>query len=267
MSIDKLQGRRDAMATVDEWLSGDTNEDVVEALEQGADKVDGLVIAASSEGTIRNSVGDTKKMELLRILKGEEINPYTSIFYYRLDDISEVGDPNMWLKAQPNLGATVSYETYHRAVEKAEANPSLRNDILAKRFGIPMEGYTYYFTYEETKVHRKRDYWRMSCAMGIDLSQGDDFCAFTFLFPLPNGRFGIKTRCYISSRTLMMLPAAARAKYEEFLQEGSLIVLDGSVLDMMDVYDDLVQHLNETEYTVEAVGYDPYNSVDRKSVV
>ena len=262
MSIDKLQGRRDAMATVDEWLSGDTNEDVVEALEQGADKVDGLVIAASSEGTIRNSVGDTKKMELLRILKGEEINPYTSIFYYRLDDISEVGDPNMWLKAQPNLGATVSYETYHRAVEKAEANPSLRNDILAKRFGIPMEGYTYYFTYEETKVHRKRDYWRMSCAMGIDLSQGDDFCAFTFLFPLPNGRFGIKTRCYISSRTLMMLPAAARAKYEEFLQEGSLIVLDGSVLDMMDVYDDLVQHLNETEYTVEAVGYDPYNAKD-----
>lgn len=263
MSIDKLQGRRDKLATVDEWLSGDIREDVVEALEQGCSKNRGwLIVAVSSEGTIRNSVGDTKKMELLKILKGEEIDPHTSIWYYRLDDIKEVADPNMWLKANPNLGATCSYETYHRAVERAEHNPALRNDILAKRFGIPTEGHTYFFTYEETKTHRKREFWKMPCAMGADLSQGDDFCAFTFLFPLRGNQFGVKTRCYITSRTLMGLPSAARTKYEDFIQEGSLMVLEGSVLDMDDVYDDLAHHLDGAQYDVQAMGYDPYNARD-----
>lgn len=263
MSIDKLQGLRTKMNTVDEWLSGDIREDVVEAIEQGASKVDGwLIVATSSEGTVRNSAGDTKKMELLDILKGKIYDPHTSIWYYRLDDIKEVGDPEMWVKAQPNLGMTVSYETYQRAVERAESSPATRNDILAKRFGIPMEGYTYFFPYEETLPHRKREFWKMPCAMGADLSQGDDFCAFTFLFPLPDGSFGVKTRCYISSRTLMRLPAAARQKYESFINEGSLAVLEGTILDMMEVYDDLDSFIQNANYDVMCMGFDPYNAKD-----
>ena len=263
MSIDKLQGLRCKIATIDEWLSGDVREDVVGAVEQGASKVDDyLIVATSSEGTVRNGSGDTIKMELMDILKGEYINPHVSIWWYKLDSIDEVGDPEMWLKANPNLGVTVSYETYQLDVERAEKAPAARNDILAKRFGLPMEGYTYYFTYEETLCHRKRDYWGMSCALGVDLSQGDDFCAFTFMFPLPNGCFGIKTRNYISSLTLMKLPAAMRVKYDQFMAEGSLIVLEGTVLDMMEVYEDLDNHITEREYNVQCLGYDPYNAKD-----
>lgn len=261
MSIDKLQGLRCKYATIDEWLSGDVREDVVGAIEQGASKnPDYLIIAMSSEGTVRNGSGDSIKMELMEILKGEYINPHVSIWYYKLDDIKEVNNPDMWIKANPNLGKTVSYETYQLDVERAEKAPATRNDILAKRFGIPMEGYTYFFPYEETLPHRKRDYWKMPCALGCDLSQGDDFCAFTFLFPLNNGCFGIKTRSYISSRTLMKLPAALRQKYEDFIKEGTLMVLDGTVLEMMEVYDDLEQHINDTGYDVRALGYDPYNA-------
>lgn len=261
MSIDKLQGLRAKIATVDEWLSGDIREDVVGAIEQGASKQDDyLIVAISSEGTVRNSSGDTIKMELMDILKGEYINPHVSIWYYKLDDVSEVGNPDMWLKANPNLGKTVSYETYQLDVERAEKAPAARNDILAKRFGIPMEGYTYFFTYEETLPHKKRDYWSMPCALGADLSQGDDFCAFTFLFPLSNGCYGIKVRSYISSRTLAKLPGAMRFKYEEFIQEGSLCVLDGSVLDMMAVYDDLDRMITEYDYDVRCFGFDPYNA-------
>lgn len=261
MSIDKLQGLRAKIATVDEWLSGDIREDVVGAIEQGASKQDDyLIVAISSEGTVRNSSGDTIKMELMDILKGEYINPHVSIWYYKLDDVNEVGNPDMWLKANPNLGKTVSYETYQLDVERAEKAPAARNDILAKRFGIPMEGYTYFFTYEETLPHKKRDYWSMPCALGADLSQGDDFCAFTFLFPLSNGCYGIKVRSYISSRTLAKLPGAMRFKYEEFIQEGSLCVLDGSVLDMMAVYDDLDRMITEYDYDVRCFGFDPYNA-------
>ncbi|MBR3321997.1 MAG: hypothetical protein IKG04_08880 [Exiguobacterium sp.] len=261
MSIDKLQGRRDKVATIDEWLSGDVREDVVGAIEQGASKVDDyLIIATSSEGTVRNGAGDTIKMELMSILKGEYINPHVSIWYYRLDDIDEVGDPRMWVKAQPNIGRTVSYETYQLDVERAENNPAARNDILAKRFGIPLEGYTYYFTYEETLPHNKREYWNMSCALGADLSQGDDFCAFTFLFPLRRGEFGVKTRSYISHNTFSKLPNAMRNKYEEFVREGTLIVLDGAIIDLMEVYDDLDAHIEEMHYNVECFGYDPYNA-------
>lgn len=263
MSIDKLQGLRCKIATVDEWLSGDVREDPISAIEQGASKVDDwLIIATSSEGTVRNGSGDTIKMELMKILKGDYINPHVSIWWYKLDSVDEVGDPEMWLKANPNLGKTVSYETYQLDVERAENAPAVRNDILAKRFGLPMEGYTYYFTYEETLPHRKRDFWNMPCAMGVDLSQGDDFCAFTFLFPLSNGSFGVKTRNYISSLTLMKLPAAMRVKYDEFMAEGSLIVLEGTVLDMMEVYEDLDRHINEIGYDVRCVGYDPYNAKD-----
>jgi phage terminase large subunit-like protein len=261
MTIGKLQGLRPKIAGVDEWLSGDIREDVVGAIEQGASKLDDyLIIAVSSEGTVRNSSGDTIKMELLNILKGDYINPHVSIWYYRLDDIDEVSNPEMWIKANPNLGKTVTYETYQLDVERAENAPAVRNDILAKRFGIPMEGYTYFFTYEETIPHRKRDYWGLPCALGADLSQGDDFCAFDFLFPLSNGGFGIKTRSYISSKTLMKLPGAMRAKYEDFLKEGSLQVLEGTVLDMMEVYDDLEKHIEERSYDVRALGYDPYNA-------
>lgn len=261
MSIDKLQGLRPKVATVDEWLSGDIREDVIGAIEQGASKLDDyLIVATSSEGTVRNSAGDTMKMELESILRGEYINPHVSIWYYRLDDIKEVNDPRMWVKANPNLGLTVTYEAYQLDVERAEKAPGARNDILAKRFGIPMEGLTYFFTYEETKPHRKRDYWQMPCALGADLSQGDDFCAFTFLFPLPNEHFGIKTRSYITSMTLMKLPGAMRVKYEEFIKEGSLIVLDGTVLDMSEVYDDLDEHIERTGYDVRCFGYDPYNA-------
>lgn len=261
MRIDKLQGLRCKIATVDEWLSGDIKEDVVGAIEQGASKNDDwLIVAMSSEGTVRNRSGDEIKMELMSILKGEYINPHVSIWYYKLDDVKEVSDPAMWLKANPNLDKTVTYETYQLEVEKAENNPAARNDILAKRFGIPMEGYTYFFTYEETLPHRKRSFWSMPCAMGADLSQGDDFCAFTFLFPLRNGSYGIKTRSYITSLTLMKLPGAMRAKYEEFIKEGSLIVLEGTVLDMMEVYDDLDQFIIDSNYDVRAFGYDPYNA-------
>ena len=261
MSIDKLQGLRTKFATVDEWLSGDIREDVVGAIEQGASKLDDyLIVAISSEGTVRNGSGDDIKMELLDILKGEYVNPHVSIWYYKLDSIDEVPDPEMWLKANPNLGKTVTYETYQLDVERAEKAPAARNDILAKRFGIPMEGYTYYFTYEETLPHRKREYWRMPCALGADLSQGDDFCAFTFLFPLSGGRFGVKTRNYISSLTLMKLPMAMRQKYEQFMAEGSLVVLEGTVLDMTEVYEDLDQHIAESEYDVRCFGYDPYNA-------
>jgi phage terminase large subunit-like protein len=261
MSIDKLQGLRPKVSTIDEWLSGDIREDVVGAIEQGASKLDDyLIIAMSSEGTVRNSSGDTIKMELMDILKGEYVNPHVSIWYYRLDDILEVNDPSMWLKANPNLGKTVSYETYQLDVERAEKAPAARNDILAKRFGIPMEGYTYFFTYEETLPHRRRDFWEMACAMGVDLSQGDDFCAFTFLFPLKKGMFGIKTRCYISSLTLMKLPGALRIKYDEFLDESSLQVLEGTVLDMDEVYEDIDQFILDSQYDVRAVGYDPYNA-------
>lgn len=261
MSINKLQGLRVKVATVDEWLSGDIREDVIGAIEQGASKVDDyLIIATSSEGTVRNGSGDTIKMELMSILKGEYNNPHVSIWWYRLDSIDEVANPAMWLKANPNLGKTVSYETYQLEVERAEKAPATRNDILAKRFGIPMEGYTYYFTYEETLPHKKRSYWQMPCSLGADLSQGDDFCAFTFLFPLSNGCFGIKTRNYITSKTLMKLPAAMRIKYDQFLDEGSLIVLDGTVLDMMQVYEDLDDHIVKCGYDIRCFGYDPYNA-------
>ena len=261
MSINKLQGLRCKIATVDEWLSGDIREDVIGAIEQGASKVDDyLIIATSSEGTVRNGSGDTIKMELMDILKGEYINPHVSIWWYRLDSIDEVGEPDKWLKANPNIGKTVSYETYQLDVERAEKAPAARNDILAKRFGIPMEGYTYFFTYEETLPHRKRDFWKMPCALGADLSQGDDFCAFTFLFPLRNGALGIKTRNYISSRTLMKLPAALRAKYDSFMDEGSLVVLEGTVLDITEVYDDLDAHIIERAYDVRCFGFDPYNA-------
>jgi len=263
MSISKLQGLRCKIATVDEWLSGDIREDVIGAIEQGAAKVDDyLILAVSSEGTVRNGAGDTIKMELMDILKGEYINPHVSIWYYKLDSIDEVNQPEMWPKANPNLGYTVSYETYQLDKERAEKAPAARNDILAKRFGIPMEGYTYYFTYEETLPHRKRDYWNMPCAMGCDLSQGDDFCAFTFLFPLRGGAFGIKTRNYISSTTLNKLPAAMRIKYDSFMNEGSLIVLNGPVLNMMEVYEDLDAHINRCGYDIRCVGYDPYNARD-----
>ena len=261
MTVDRFQGRRDRIVTIDEWLSGDVREDVVGAAEQGASKnSDYLIIAMSSEGTVRNGSGDTIKMELMDILKGDYINPHVSIFWYKLDSIDEVGNPDMWIKANPNLGKTVSYETYQLDVERAEKNPSARNDILSKRFGIPMEGYTYFFTYEETKPHRRSDFWQMPCALGADLSQGDDFCAFTFLFPLRNGAFGIKTRNYISSRTLSKLPQAMRMKYNDFIEEGSLIVLEGTVLDMMQVYDDLDDHITEREYDVRCFGFDPYNA-------
>ncbi len=263
MSIDKLQGLRNKISTVDEWLSGDIREDVVGTLEQGASKMDDwLIIAISSEGTVRNGAGDTIKLELEDILKGEYINPHVSIWWYNLDDVEEVNNPAMWVKANPNIGKTVSFETYQLDVERAESVPSVRNDILAKRFGIPMEGYTYYFTYEETKPHRKRDFWQMPCALGADLSLGDDFCAFTFLFPLSNGSFGVKTRCYITSRTLARLPAATRLKYDEFMREGSLMVLDGTVLDMMQVYEDVDQHIIDRGYDVRCFGYDPYNAKD-----
>jgi len=262
MSIAKLQGRHDKVATVDEWLSCDIREDVVGAIEQGASKNvdDYLIVAMSSEGTVRNGSGDTIKMELSDILKGDYINPHVSIWWYKLDSLDEVSMPEMWLKANPNLGKTVSYETYQLEVERAEKAPAARNDILAKRFGIPMEGYTYYFTYEETLLHRKRDFWQMPCALGGDLSQGDDFCAFTFLFPLSNGCFGVKTRNYISSLTLMKLPAAMRIKYDQFMNEGSLIVLEGTVLDMMQVYEDLDSHITECGYDVRCFGFDPYNA-------
>lgn len=263
MSIAKLQGLQNKYSTVDEWLSGDIREDVIGALEQGASKVDDyLIIAMSSEGTVRNGSGDTIKMELMDILKGDYINPHVSIWWYKLDSVDEVAKPEMWLKANPNLGKTVSYETYQLDVDRAEKAPAARNDILAKRFGLPMEGYTYYFTYEETLPHRKRDYWQMPCALGADLSQGDDFCAFTFLFPLPNGAFGVKTRNYISSRTLMKLPAAMRLKYDQFMAEGSLIVLEGTVLDMTEVYEDLDNHISECCYDVRCFGFDPYNAKD-----
>ena len=261
MSVDKLQGLRPKVSTVDEWLSGDIREDVIGAIEQGASKLDDYVIVAiSSEGTVRNSSGDTIKMELMDILKGEYVNPHVSIWHYKLDDVKEVNDPSTWLKANPNLGKTVSYETYQLDVERAEKAPATRNDILAKRFGIPMEGYTYFFTYEETKPHRLRDFWEMPCALGADLSQGDDFCAFTFLFPLPNGSYGVKTRCYISSLTLMKLPSAMRIKYDEFLKEGSLQVLECTVLDMMEVYEDLDAFITEMNYDVRCFGFDPYNA-------
>ena len=263
MSIDKLQGLRNKISTVDEWLSGDVREDVIAPLEQGASKLDDwLIVAISSEGTVRNGAGDTIKMELEDILKGEYVNPHVSIWWYNLDDIEEVNDPNMWIKANPNLGKTVTYETYQLDVERAENVPAVRNDILAKRFGIPMEGYTYFFTYEETLPHRKRDFWQMPCALGADLSQGDDFCAFTFLFPLSNGSFGVKTRNYITSRTLAKLPVAMRMKYNEFMEEGSLMVLEGTVLDMIQVYDDLDQHIIDRGYDVRCFGYDPYNAKD-----
>ncbi|WP_300899394.1 terminase TerL endonuclease subunit [Turicimonas muris] len=262
MSIDKLQGLRVKVASVDEWLSGDIREDVVGAIEQGASKNDNyLIIAASSEGTVRNSSGDTIKMELLDILKGEYVNPHVSIWYYKLDDVSEVSNPDLWLKANPNLGKTVTYETYQLDVERAEKNPSARNDILAKRFDLPMEGYTYFFTYEETLPHRNRDFWGMPCAMGADLSQGDDFCAFTFLFPLSHDEFGIKTRSYITEKTMMSLPSAMRNKYDKFVKEGTLIVMDGVTLDIEgEVYEDLDKHIIEREYEVAAFGFDPYNA-------
>ena len=261
MNINKLQGLRCKIATVDEWLSGDIREDVIGAIEQGASKLDDyLIIAMSSEGTVRNGSGDTIKMELMEILKGEYINPHVSIWYYRLDEVEEVGDPRTWLKANPNLGKTVTYETYQLDVERAEKAPAVRNDILAKRFGIPMEGYTYFFNYDETLPHRRRDFWGMPCAMGADLSQGDDFCAFTFLFPLRDGSFGIKTRNYITDKTLHKLPGAMRLKYDEFMREGSLIVLEGTVLDMEEVYDDLDAHIVDREYDVRCFGFDPYNA-------
>ena len=261
MSINKLQGLRCKIATIDEWLSGDIREDVIGAIEQGASKIDDyLIVATSSEGTVRNGAGDTIKMELMSILKGDYINPHVSIWWYKLDSIDEVGKPEMWLKANPNLGKTVTYETYQLDVERAEKAPAARNDILAKRFNLPMEGYTYFFPYEETLCHRKRDYWNMPCALGADLSQGDDFCSFAFFFPLRNGKFGIKTRNYISSFKLTKLHMAMRTKYDEFLAEGSLIVMEGSVLDTMLVYDDLDNHIAECGYDVRCFGYDPYNA-------
>jgi phage terminase large subunit-like protein len=263
MSIDKLQGLRPKVSTVDEWLSGDVREDVVGALEQGASKLDDyIIVAASSEGTVRNGSGDTIKMELLDILKGDYYNPHVSIWYYKLDSVEEVSNPDMWLKANPNLGMTVTYETYQLDVERAENAPAARNDILAKRFGIPMEGYTYFFTYEETLPHRRRKFWNLPCAMGCDLSQGDDFCAFTFIFPLSNGDFGIKTRNYISESTLMKLPSAMRIKYDTFINEGSLMVMDGTILDMMLVYEDLDQFIIDNAYDVRCMGFDPYNAKD-----
>ena len=261
MTIDKLQGLRPKISTVDEWLSGDIREDVVGAIEQGASKLDDyLIIAISSEGTVRNSAGDTIKMELMDILRGDYVADHVSIWYYRLDSIDEVADPNMWEKAQPNIGKTVSYAVYQQDVERAEKAPSTRNDILAKRFGIPMAGYTYFFTYEETELHRRQSFWKCVCSMGIDLSQGDDFCAFTFLFPLGRDSFGIKTRCYISSLTLLRLPGALRIKYDDFINEGSLMILDGAVLDMMSVYDDLEGYIEEMKYDVRSIGFDPYNA-------
>ncbi len=263
MSIYKLQGLRCKIATVDEWLSGDIREDVIGAIEQGASKIkDYLIVSVSSEGTVRNGAGDTIKMELSKILKGDYPNPHVSIWWYKLDNVEEVGNPETWIKANPNLGKTVSYDIYQQEVERAENVPAARNDILAKRFGIPMEGYTYYFTYEETLPHSKREFWSMPCSLGVDLSLGDDFCAFTFMFPLGDGSFGIKTKNYISEYTLMKLPAAMRIKYEEFIQEGSLIVLNGTILDMMDVYDDLDRYITENEYDVRSLGYDPYNAKD-----
>lgn len=263
MSIDKLQGLNSRINTVDEWLSGDVREDVIGALEQGASKNDDyLIIAVSSEGTVRNGPGDTIKMELMDILKGEYVNPHVSIWWYKLDSIDEVSNPDMWLKANPNLGKTVTYETYQLDVDRAEKAPATRNDILAKRFGIPMEGYTYFFTYEETIKHKKRDYWQMPCALGADLSQGDDFCAFTFLFPLTRNAFGVKTRNYITERTLMKLPPAMRLKYDEFINEGSLVVMNGTVLDIMKVYEDLDNHITERDYDIRCFGYDPYNAKD-----
>ena len=261
MNINKLQGLRTKIATVDEWLSGDIREDVIGAIEQGASKLDDyLIVAISSEGTVRNGAGDTIKMELMEILRGDYINPHVSIWYYKLDSVDEVAYPEMWIKANPNLGKTVTYETYQLDVERAEKAPAARNDILAKRFGIPMEGYTYYFSYEETIPHRRRPYWQMPCALGADLSQGDDFCAFTFLFPLSNGCFGVKTRNYISELTMMKLPAAMKIKYDQFMDEGSLVVLKGTVLDMMEVYEDLDNHIVECGYDVRCIGYDPYNA-------
>lgn len=261
MTIDKLQGLRCKYASIDEWLSGDISEDVMAPLEQGASKQDNwMIIATSSEGTVRNGPGDTIKMELMDILKGDYVNPHVSIWWYKLDSVDEVANPNMWVKANPNIGMTVSYETYQNDVERAEKAPAARNDILAKRFGIPTEGYTYYFTYEETIPHRKRDFWGMPCSMGADLSQGDDFCSFTFLFPLSNDYFGVKTRNYISSITLSKLPGAMYQKYQDFINEGSLIVLDGTVLDMMQVYDDLDVYIQKAEYDVRSFGFDPYNS-------
>ena len=261
MSIAKLQGHQVKIATVDEWLSGDIREDVIGAIEQGASKVDDyIIVAISSEGTVRNGAGDTIKMELMKILKGEYIAPHTSVWWYKLDSVDEVACPEMWIKANPNLGKTVSYDTYQKDVERAEQAPAARNDILAKRFGLPMEGYTYYFTYEETLPHRRRDFWQMPCALGADLSQGDDFCAFTFLFPLRGGAFGVKTRNYISSLTLKKLPAAMRIKYDQFMEEGSLVVLEGTVLDLMQVYEDLDDHIVRCGYDVRCLGYDPYNA-------
>ena len=261
MTIDKLQGLNSRINTIDEWLSGDVREDVIGALEQGASKNDDyLIVAVSSEGTVRNGPGDTIKMELMDILKGDYVNPHVSIWWYKLDSIDEVNDPDMWLKANPNLGKTVTYETYQLDVERAEKAPAVRNDILAKRFGIPMEGYTYYFTYEETLPHRKKEYWGMPCSLGADLSQGDDFCSFTFMFPLRNGCFGIKTRNYITESTMAKLPSAMRFKYDEFTEEGSLIVMPGTILDMMEVYEDLDNHITEREYDVRCFGYDPYNA-------
>ena len=263
MTIDKLQGLRCKIATVDEWLSGDVREDVVGAIEQGASKVDDyLIIATSSEGTVRNGSGDTIKMELMKILKGEYENPHVSIWWYKLDSVDEVGQPEMWLKANPNLDKTVTYETYQLDVERAEKSPAARNDILAKRFGLPMEGFTYFFTYEETIPHRMRTFWNLPCSMGVDLSQGNDFCSFTFLFPLPDGRFGVKTRNYISELTMMKLPGAMRVKYDEFLKEGTLVVMEGSILDTMQVFDELDRHIIECGYDVTCMGYDPYNAKD-----
>ena len=263
MTIDKLQGLRCKIATVDEWLSGDIREDVIGAIEQGASKLDDyLIVATSSEGTVRNNAGDTIKMELLDILNGKYDNPHISIWYYKLDDVKEVDDPSKWVKANPNLGRTVTYEAYQLDKERAEKAPATRNDILAKRFGIPMEGYTYFFTYEETLPHRPRSFWNMRCSMGIDLSRGDDFCAFTFLFPLGDGSFGAKTRCYISASTLYNLPSGMRIEYDKFIEEGSLIVLEGTILDMMDVYDDLDKHIIDSRYDVVCIGYDPYNAKD-----
>ena len=261
MSIDKLQSRRDKIATIDEWLSGDIREDVVGAVEQGASKNDEyLIVATSSEGTVRNGPGDTIKMELRKILKNEYRNPHVSIWWYKLDSIDEVSRADLWIKANPNLEKTVTYETYQQDVDRAEQAPAVRNDILAKRFGIPLEGYTYYFTYEETLPHRRRDFWQMPCAMGADLSQGDDFCSFTFLFPLRDGSFGVKTRNYISATTLKKLPPAMRSKYDEFMAEGSLIILEGTILDMMKVYDDLDEHIINSDYDVRCFGYDPYGA-------
>ena len=263
MSINKLQGLRCKYVTVDEWLSGETREDVIGALEQGASKIDDyLILAISSEGTVRNGTGDTIKMELMDILKGEYYNPHVSIWYYKLDHIDEVGDPDMWIKANPNIGKTVSYSVYQQDVDRAEKAPAARNDILAKRFGIPMEGFTYFFPYEETIPHKKREYWQLPCAMGADLSRGDDFCSFVFIFPLGDGRFGIKSKSYISSLTYNKLPLAMYNKYQEFIREGSLIVLEGSILDMLDVYDDVTKYIDENQYSVMAFGYDPYNAKD-----